>query len=420
MATHDYYGEGCDADHSAAVCSKPRGNTQQGLCDMVGNLWEMVGSGSVARGGSFLHNDASIAHKLESDSSVGLATIQQIRENGGVGFRCAKVASDDVVVNVPNAAGAPSLRPPDTIAKLDGSEAAPAPPSPVLGEPGPYRINAAAGTVLDTRTGLAWQLVADRNEFDWQQATSHCKSLILNGNGWRLPSQDELELLVEKSKSHPINSTAFPRTQATTFWSSTQNEGSSKWAWVVHFRDSQSPADLSRLERQFSARCVRATESPSSQTDQAKSKTDSAQPAAERPDLIDGRYLVQDGGKTVKDFKSGLVWQRTARIGLIDDAVSSVEALEYCKELKLAGGGWRLPDPKELEAILVPGQVPAINRAAFPATPPLFFFSSRWGSQDNGIRWAVWFGSGAVQDGEKSVGSRWIWPNEAVRVRCVR
>ena len=37
---------GCGAVATAPVCSKPAGNTQQGLCDMAGNAWEWVEDGN--------------------------------------------------------------------------------------------------------------------------------------------------------------------------------------------------------------------------------------------------------------------------------------------------------------------------------------------------------------------------------------
>ncbi len=41
-AVMDDGGIGCGTDSTMAVCSKPAGNTAQGLCEMAGNVWEWV------------------------------------------------------------------------------------------------------------------------------------------------------------------------------------------------------------------------------------------------------------------------------------------------------------------------------------------------------------------------------------------
>ena len=41
-AIMDDGGNGCGKDRTWAVCSKPKGNSKQGLCDMAGGVWEWV------------------------------------------------------------------------------------------------------------------------------------------------------------------------------------------------------------------------------------------------------------------------------------------------------------------------------------------------------------------------------------------
>ena len=63
-------------------------------------------------------------------------------------------------------------------------------------------------------------------------------------------------------------------------------------------------------------------------------------------------YYADNGDGTVMDLNTGLEWQQQ------DDGVTRTwqQALDYCNGLSLSGGGWRLPDIKEI-ASSVDGQV---------------------------------------------------------------
>jgi len=84
--------------------------------------------------------------------------------------------------------------------------------------------------VIDHKTCLEWSDVA--GQMSWYDAKKYASSL---GDGWRLPTIDELETLVDRFRFDPASS--FPGMPSKLFWSSSSYAGGSSCAWFVRFND---------------------------------------------------------------------------------------------------------------------------------------------------------------------------------------
>jgi hypothetical protein len=96
---------------------------------------------------------------------------------------------------------------------------------------------AAAKTVFDTKTRLTWQQGVSTGTSTWTDSQSVCTGLSLNGSGWRQPTMAELVTLVDfRASAAPfIDTTVFPGTPSSLFWTATALAGSTSQAWGVHF-----------------------------------------------------------------------------------------------------------------------------------------------------------------------------------------
>ena len=98
---------------------------------------------------------------------------------------------------------------------------------------------------------LEWQADVPDRTFTWAEAKEYAASL---GDGWRLPTIQELLTLVDYSKHKPACS-VFPDCPADWFWSSSALSGNTALAWDVHFGYGYaSNVDVSDYYR---VRCVR-------------------------------------------------------------------------------------------------------------------------------------------------------------------
>ena len=116
------------------------------------------------------------------------------------------------------------------------------------------RYTVADGTVTDNQTGLVWQQADDGNTYTFAAAQSHCAGL---GGTWRVPTPKELLTLVDESRESPaIDTTAFPNTPATNFWTSAPSATNAGDAWFVDFNAYGTSYDYYPATNAFSVRCV--------------------------------------------------------------------------------------------------------------------------------------------------------------------
>ncbi len=93
------------------------------------------------------------------------------------------------------------------------------------------------GTVADNETGLVWQQQDDGVSRNWKQGLAYCQDLDLGGaTDWRLPDIKELRSIVDNTRYYPaIDTTVFPGTSLTYYWSSSTYAPSTYYAWSVLF-----------------------------------------------------------------------------------------------------------------------------------------------------------------------------------------
>lgn len=132
-------------------------------------------------------------------------------------------------------------------------------PSPNRCYPAGARFHVQGTEVADASTGLTWQRSAASSAMSFASATSYCGSL---GNGYRLPSVNELFSIVEfgtnPSSGYLIDTTAFASLAGgqTFFWTSSPNVSGFQTTWLIDFQS----ASLAEGGTSFSSagvRCVR-------------------------------------------------------------------------------------------------------------------------------------------------------------------
>jgi len=111
------------------------------------------------------------------------------------------------------------------------------------------------GNVTDTKHGLVWSktLAEDVNYAKAEKAVAEL------GPEWRLPTIDELQLIVDRTKYRPAaNTEIFPDTESDWYWTSSPCAWNEAARWVVNF--DYGPVYDHRQDYDACVRAVRASQ----------------------------------------------------------------------------------------------------------------------------------------------------------------
>jgi len=96
-----------------------------------------------------------------------------------------------------------------------------------------FLLNEAGTEVTDSLTGLIWSQNTVASDVNHADAV---KAVEAMGEGWRLPTVDELQTIVDRTKYSPaIDADAFPDTENDWYWTSTACAWNESARWVVYF-----------------------------------------------------------------------------------------------------------------------------------------------------------------------------------------
>lgn len=119
--------------------------------------------------------------------------------------------------------------------------------------------NMGSHAVLDKETGLVWEQSPSTSDFIWEEAQIHCNQLGTGGRlGWRLPTLQELESLVDPSQEYPTlpKGHPFSNVQSSFYWSATTRADNTAFAWYVSFFYAYVDRDFDK-NNLFNVWCVR-------------------------------------------------------------------------------------------------------------------------------------------------------------------
>ena len=125
-----------------------------------------------------------------------------------------------------------------------------------------------------------------------------------------------------------------------------------------------------------------------------------------------GFTTVGQANGVVKDTNTQLQWQDYYNdLGGSIILVNWASAIDYCETLALDGGGWRLPNKKELLSLVDYAKYNPSIDAVFNHTTSYSYWSSTTVADRTSTAWIVYFSYGRTNNDYKS---------NSYLVRCVR
>jgi hypothetical protein len=120
----------------------------------------------------------------------------------------------------------------------------------------PGRYTLGPNTVYDNLTRLTWEGDGGTSLMSFPMALAYCGSLGAADAGWRLPTVQELQTLVDVRAYMPaIDTSAFPGTAIFYYWTSTVVAAAPTQHWLVSFSNGNSGP--SGPQTSNNVRCVR-------------------------------------------------------------------------------------------------------------------------------------------------------------------